>query len=118
MKPISIKLTGKIPSKKNTWQRGKRRGMYIPVVIRAKLDFLLWQLKKYRPEEPIDKKVKIEMAIYTKSLRQDAGNISETILDLLQKADIITNDRVCDDVHYTRSRGAEDEVFVEIALSS
>jgi Holliday junction resolvase RusA-like endonuclease len=115
MKSLSIKLLGAIPSKKNTWKRGIM-GLYIPPITKKLLDDLLWQLKKHHPKKPIEKGVTIKMVIYTKTMRQDAGNISETILDLLQKAAILKNDRLADDVHYTRARGAEDIAFIDIAI--
>ena len=111
---IAIRLTGPIPSKKNLWKRGTK-GLYIPADTQKELEALLWQFKKYRPKKPIEKQVTIKMAIYTKTMRQDAGNISETVLDLLQKSGILKNDRLADDVHYTRARGVEDVCFIDIS---
>lgn len=112
---INIKLLGPIPSKKNTWKRGVM-GMYIPAGPAKQIADLLWQLKKHRPKKPIEKNVKVKINLYTHTLRQDASNVAETLLDLLQKAEILKNDRQVHDLEVHRVRGAEDISFIEIAI--
>lgn len=93
MKPkesqLEIKITGRIPSKKNETRKGKYGNFYNTK--QPELDAIIWQLKKYKffTGNP----VRISYFINTHSHRQDFSNICQSLDDCLQKAGIISNDR-------------------------
>ncbi len=86
-------LKGKIPSKKNTWHKGKYGQIYQSQ--QDILDGLLFQLKQQKSiyyDLPIKKDCRLSCCIYGDN-RNDLDNQLTSICDLLQKSGIIKNDR-------------------------
>ena len=90
---IEFKLTGKIPSKKNTWQKGKYGQIYQSQ--QNALNGLLLQLKVQKARYnnlPLKNDCRLFVCVWGDN-RQDLDNQITTICDLLQKSEIIKNDR-------------------------
>lgn len=92
---IEFTVEGEIPSSKNTLRVG-RYGVYHAdnSVARFKRSFALqtpaWCKKKLRGP------VEVKMIIYQKNRRKDFHNASSAIMDALQFAGVIVNDRQVD----------------------
>lgn len=72
--------------------------MYIPEDVKKELDDFLWQIKsaknKNRIAKPLEGKLKIELVFHGKeNFKKDLDNMSTTVFDLLQKGEIIKNDK-------------------------
>lgn len=92
---VRFKLKGEMPSKKNRWKVGKGGQVFIPKDVKSELDDMLWQLKSVRSKnvsEPIAEPIKVEVIFYGQ-YRKDLDNMTTTLLDLLQKSEIIKNDK-------------------------
>lgn len=94
---IKFVLEGEMPSKKNRWSRGKNGQVYIPADVKKELDDFLWQLASIRAKQKIIKplvgEMRIEVSFYGQGEKKDLDNLFTTLLDLLQKGQIIKNDR-------------------------
>lgn len=103
---LSIKLMGAMPSKKNAWKRAADGRVYIPEEMRKELDDFLWQLKPIFGRYPKDKSypfpligpITVTVTFMmdrrdTKAKELDLDNMVTTLLDILQSAQIIKNDK-------------------------
>ena len=89
MNSLEIKITGRIPSKKNEIRKGRYGNFYNAKS--KETDDIVWQLKTYKFFT--GKPIKASCLVNTHSRRQDFLNILQTIFDCIQEAGIITNDR-------------------------
>ena len=97
---ISFTRIGNIPSKKNRWRRGANGNVYIPPEVKSELDDFLWQLKK--PKADLGPAIESEVVIrciFAGQMAKDLDNMTTTLLDLLQSAEIIKNDRQVVEIH-------------------
>jgi len=95
---ISITLQGRVPSKKNAWRRPAGKGKaYLPSQIQADIDALQVQAQLRRHGEDVKflwgKKLRVQVQFHTKKETVDLDNAYTTLLDVLQKAGIIDNDK-------------------------
>lgn len=123
--PLKLSLPGEVPSKKNAWTRGKHGNVYLPAPMQKTIDDLILVLKGERNRlgmsEPLSGNLKIKLSFYTKKTL-DLDNVTTTLLDLLQKANIVKNDKdFCQitaerllwlDPEYRREPGVEIEINV------
>ena len=91
MKEHIYKLIGEIPSHKNNWKRSRSGGLYMSK--REQFDSLLLQLKTQKKTETLKSIQQVKIYIFG-SNRKDAINEAGCIFDLLEKAEIIKNDRM------------------------
>ena len=84
-------LTGEIPSKKRAWRISRNGGMYLEKRIKDWNEAAMWEMKVQRV--PVfTGPVSVRVTLYFKRER-DLDNSVTTILDLIQEAGIIRNDR-------------------------
>ncbi len=93
-KAVEITIQGEVPSKKNMYRRGNHGRFYIDSDTRDLLDDLHLQLNLAlnRPKSPLPGSLRVTMVLHGGG-RRDADNQATTILDLLQKAGYIKNDK-------------------------
>lgn len=95
---ITLKLEGLVPSKKNAWRRGNGGRVYIPEGIQADIDALIVQaqvLKRSLDLKPIaGHHVRVQALFVVQREHKDLDNVFTTVLDVLQKAEIIQNDKL------------------------
>jgi len=92
MNPIILRWTGRAVSKNrmHVVQRGGRR-LIKTREYRAFLDSMVLSWARYRPEWPIGRfDVRIDVVL---GPRMDAQNVIDPVLDALEQANIIANDR-------------------------
>lgn len=116
---VRFTIAGSIPSKKNRWSVGKGGQVYIPGDVKKELDDFLWQIKsaknRNRIAKPLEGKLKIELAFHGKeNFKKDLDNMSTTVFDLLQKGEIIKNDK--DIVEMFTTKEIEGENSCEVIL--
>lgn len=111
-----FKITGKVPSKKNS---------YIPLegrMIKSTkvTDFntgasweMIPQKKKQGIKEPIDEEMRVDITFYC-DRRSDLDNMVTTIFDLLQEAGVIANDRLITELHASRIKSKELQTNISI----
>lgn len=91
-KTISLELIGVVPSKKNAWKRGGNH-VYLDKDIREELDDLIIQaVSQGRRYGPIIGKF-VALFVFHTSDSKDLDNKTTTLLDVLQSAGIIENDK-------------------------
>ncbi len=104
-------LLGRVPSAKNHLQLIRVHGRTIPIKSKAYQTFkksALLQFKDQFSGEPLTP-TEITIAFTLKGrLDADLDNMCGTILDLLQDANIIENDKTVVDLHATKTGGAKD----------
>lgn len=91
---MKFELKGKIPSKKNTWFRSKWGKVYQGK--QKEIDAFIWQLRDQTKDIstlPIKIQQKAILEIYSDN-RNDLDNQICTILDILQDAGVVENDRL------------------------
>lgn len=116
---IIFTLKGPVPSKKNAWRRGSGN-VYLPEQVQADIDALIWQAKaaKLRMDVTPLKGHRIRVSAHFTVTREkkDLDNVFTTLLDVLQKAGIIENDKLVRafNVEETVAKGKE-SVVVELS---
>lgn len=94
---LGFMVRGEVPSKKNAWRRGTQGQVYLPAAQQRLIDDLHIQLNSIRSQwsipVPLTGGLAVHIAIYTDKKTIDVDNQGTTMLDLLQKAGIIHNDR-------------------------
>lgn len=106
---MKFSILGTIPAKKNAWTRRQGVGMYLSTKITAELEAIIWQVKAQSKGEsfgyqPVSVSVrffqdKTEIEVLPcpdpqfRPQRRDMDNMLTSILDALQKAGVISNDR-------------------------
>ncbi len=111
---LVLHLEGPLPSKKNRWRHGPR-GIYLPGKEQVAIDAILYQVIRFRNAERLLKPMEGKLAVHlmVPKGRADLDNQLSTMLDILQKACIIKNDRdVCE---IGASFSAEKEIKVTIS---
>lgn len=116
---IELTLQGRVPSKKNAWRRKEGQRAYLPPQIKADIEALEWEALSARNKlVPSDReeilgarRLRATAIFYVKKEVVDLDNAWTTLLDVLQKAGIITNDKL------VRSAGYEEEVDPSAAES-
>lgn len=103
MGELIIKLTGRIPSKKNSKQwifRGGRKFLVPSANYSAWHEEKLWELKQYKVKNPITR-CKIEILIFfPDNIKSDLTNKAESLMDLLVDYGILEDDnhKICYDL--------------------
>jgi len=100
-----LSVSGIVPSKKNSWKRGDN-GTYIPPQVKADIDALIFELKSARNKAGVkgsfDKHIWVRMFFFIDSSKKkgqyDLDNMVTTMLDAMQSAGIITNDKYVDSI--------------------
>lgn len=106
---IELILQGRVPSKKNAWKARAGGKHYLPSQIQADIDALVIQAQasKHRLDlKPIQgkKRLRVIAEFFVHDEHIDLDNAFTTLLDVLQKAGVIENDR------YVRAFGVEEHV--------
>lgn len=95
---LTFTLNGTVPSKKNAWRRGASGGVYLPGQIQADIDALVLLAKMERHKLDLSTLagayIGVEAKFEVKRQNRDLDNAFTTLLDVLQKAGIIENDRL------------------------
>lgn len=117
---LELTLQGRVPSKKNAWKARARGKHYLPSQIQADIDALVIQAQAKRHTldlKPLaGARIRVSATFYVQDEHIDLDNAFTTLLDVLQKAGIIPNDR------YVRSfrvdevvqKGAPEDVHIRI----
>ena len=110
---MKFSIKGEILSHKNLWKRARYGGIYLSQ--KEEFDALLWQLNSQKKEQTIQENCKLILDVFGND-RKDLNNQLSTISDLLERAEIIKNDRQIKVIdarkHISKSAGAEIEVIV------
>jgi Holliday junction resolvase RusA-like endonuclease len=88
-----ITIKGQVPSKSNNYKIGNNR-LYKSVQLKEYEISFEWQIKKHK-SQIITEPFEIWIDVYFQSNRSDLDNAAKVILDCLQTANIIENDRLC-----------------------
>lgn len=108
---VTFTLEGDVPSKKNTWRRGAHGNVYIPADVKAAIDAHVWVLKAQRHQLDLasiaDSKLRVTAHFVTPKEHNDLDNVFTTLLDIMQAAGIIKNDKL------VRSFGVSETVALE-----
>ncbi|MES2060243.1 MAG: RusA family crossover junction endodeoxyribonuclease [Patescibacteria group bacterium] len=91
-KEIRFKIEGLVPSKKNKVRHRFGGGGFYDPETRREIDWLVMQLRSKAPKETFKCEMEVHTEIHT-NRRQDGDNAHTTILDCLQSAGIIKNDK-------------------------
>lgn len=113
-------FTGRIPSKKNRWRRSASGGVYLPKKERDDSDVILGEMIRQRNAQKLWEPMKgdLRVCFSIPKGRCDLDNEIQTLLDLLQKAAIIANDRDVSDLRASRIKGKEAKIeVVELSKS-
>lgn len=113
---ISLRIEGEVPSKKNSYRRGRGGRLYIEQGVRTALDTLHLQLNAHpgRPKMPLEGPVRVVVRVFG-AMRHDADNQATTLLDLLQKAGYIKNDKQVVDMQVSKEKSGVP--YVEIVIT-
>lgn len=96
---IRFVLDGRVPSKKNAWRRKAGQKAYLPDQIQADIDALVIQANALRfkllpePRSLYGKRLLVTVTFCAKKPTVDLDNAYTTLLDVLQKAQIIDDDK-------------------------
>ena len=97
------------------YRRSRNGGMFINADLKADLDALLWQFKgQKRPLKPLEGAIALRLMFTQKTKRGDIDNKITALLDILQKAEIIKNDKDVSIINAEREYGKEDKVELVI----
>jgi len=88
-----ITIIGQVPSKSNGYRIANNR-LYKSVELKEYEVGFEWQIRKHKVTT-ITEPFEIWIDVYFRSNRSDLDNAAKVILDCLQKAEIIANDRLC-----------------------
>lgn len=98
---VELSLIGPFPSKKNAWRHAKAGRVYLPAQQQADIDALVIQAQSAKRKidrkfitELVGKRLKVMATFRVQNELKDLDNVFTTILDVLQKAGIIENDRL------------------------
>lgn len=98
MKPIhyTFIVLGEIPVKKNNYRVSYSGGVYTDRDVKDTIDDITNQLAyaRKRPKPSLDKEFEMKVDIFTSNPRKDLDGMVTTLLDCLQKAEIIKNDNL------------------------
>ena len=117
---VCLQLQGPVPSKKNAWRRGGGN-VYLPAKVQADIDALIWQAKAQRPKLDLSdiagKRVRVDAHFFVPREHKDLDNVFTTLLDVLQKAGVLENDKLVRAfrVRETVVKGVE---YVDVELST
>lgn len=95
---IAFTLEGIMPSKKNKWQHNFRTGqVYLPTDLKKEIDYFIWQIATLKikgelSREPVTYDLDVT-ALFCGDNNNDLDNMLTTLLDILQKARVIKNDK-------------------------
>lgn len=111
-------LTGDMPSKKNAWKRTRTGSVYIDSGMRSQLDDFLWQLRGAKRVVSVPLRGPLSLSVtFTAGARKDLDNMTTTLMDLLQSAGIIENDRHITELHAKRIEcPKKGEPYLELTL--
>lgn len=88
-----ITILGQVPSKSNGYRIANNR-LFKSIELKSYEVSFEWQIKKHL-KEYIDVPFQIWIDVYFQSNRSDLDNSAKVILDCLQTAGVIKNDRLC-----------------------
>lgn len=116
---IELTLMGPVPSKKNAWKRG-RNGVYLPPQAQADIDALVIQGNSVRHGLKLEtiegKKLHVSAMFVLMREHEDLDNVFTTLLDVLQKANIIANDKLVRSFSVSEvvDKDAVEQVYINI----
>ena len=115
---ILLEIGGQdVPSKKNSYRRGKYGGLYKPAKIvdyeKLAVIQIKQQLTNYTGKLPIVEPVKIN-ALICRTRDADIDNGWQTVSDILEKAGVIENDKQVVELHLTKQKEKFGCVFLTI----
>lgn len=98
---IQLTITGPFPSKKNAWRRRAGGKAYLPPQMQADIDALIIQAqsakqhfnRKLHEEVLAADRIGVRAEFHVCDSLKDLDNVYTTVLDVLQKAGVIENDR-------------------------
>lgn len=97
MSIVLLTLQGPVPSKKNAWRHTKGR-VYLPAQQQADIDALVIQAQSKRGglslKQLEGQKLRVSAVFIVPREHKDLDNVFTTILDVLQAAGIIQNDKL------------------------
>lgn len=100
---IELVLTGVVPSKKNAWRRGNGGKVYLPAQVQADIDALIIQANAQRHQLDLKEiaggRLSVAVIFFVPREHKDLDNCFTTLLDVLQKAGIIENDKLVREFH-------------------
>lgn len=88
-----IVIKGQVPSKSNGYRIAGNR-LFKSVELKEYEVSFEWQIRKHKVTT-ITEPFEIWIDVYFRSNRSDLDNAAKVILDCLQKAQVIENDRLC-----------------------
>lgn len=88
-----ITILGQVPSKSNGYRIANNR-LFKSVELKEYEVSFEWQIRKHKVAT-ISEPFEIWIDVYFQSNRSDLDNAAKVILDCLQKAEMIANDRLC-----------------------
>jgi Holliday junction resolvase RusA-like endonuclease len=121
---ISLTIQGRVPSKKNAWRRKEGQRAYLPAQIAADIEALEWEAISARNKIPFSDLAKIHAAkrlrvigeFHVKKEVVDLDNAWTTLLDVLQKAGIIINDKTVRSAAYEEILDPDQPEYVRIEV--
>lgn len=105
---VSTVVQGEVPSKKNSWKRG-RNSTYLDADTQKLIDDLIIQVKPFKTlvrnlgvgfNDLLA--LRVDFYVSGKGTYKDVDNMGTTIQDILEKAKIIKNDKQVVEVQYRR----------------
>jgi Holliday junction resolvase RusA-like endonuclease len=95
---ITLRLEGPVPSKKNAWRRGAHGNVYLPRNVQDEIDDLVLLAKSQRHKLDLtsiaSSRLRVTAHFTIPKEHRDLDNVFTTLLDILQKAEIIENDKL------------------------
>lgn len=120
-------IEARIPSKKNNYKTGAEGKHYIESQVKADIDGIIMELKGQRNKAGMRKPhtgsicVRIfyclPISSIKRSRRQDRDNMTTTLFDCLQTAQVVENDYMIDE-HHVKTHFTEDKRFITHILIS
>ena len=88
------------PSVNRLWKTKKNGGMYRSAEYKAWRQHALWAIQSRTKGDHIKGPYKLEiMAVRPDKRRRDIGNLEKAVSDILQAANVIEDDCLCEDQH-------------------
>lgn len=94
-KTIILKAEGVVPSKKNAVRHKFGGGGFYEKGMKREIDWLTMQFRMaYAPRDPLEGSLMVHTEIYRLPASKDNDNMHTTLLDCLQAAGVIKNDKM------------------------
>lgn len=110
--PCILTINGDVPVKKNRQRIGKHGGIYKDPASRDFEELVGWEAKVQKLV-PVKGKVKVTIAVRVKRDR-DADGVATTMLDAMQYAGLIENDKHVMELHVYKTQGDDPKCVVRV----